>query len=234
MKIILCGYHWSGCMALRILRDIGAEVFVYTHQAEWHTPDLEALCQQWGIPYSLQKVSIKNIPFKPDVICSVYYRNIIPKDIIELVDGKIFNLHPSLLPKYRGCSSLTWAMINGESNAGYTFHYINEKCDDGDIIYQETIQIEDWDTQGTLYLRVMFEAMKQFKECLFFVLEKRRGEKQVGEISYYGRGCPHNGEISQDWSLDKKRRFIRAMIYPPYKPAQYQGRQIYRVKELIS
>lgn len=85
------------------------------------------------------------MPFVPDVICSIYYRYIIGNDVIETVDGRIFNLHPALLPKYRGCSSLTWAMINGEKECGYTYHYINKTCDIGDIIFQNKITIEEFE-----------------------------------------------------------------------------------------
>ena len=93
----------------------------------------------------------------------------IKQDVIDIVNGKIFNLHPALLPKYRGCSSVTWAMINGEKECGFTYHYIDKGCDTGKIILQKAIKIEDFDTQLTLYNRVMFESMDYFwRHCLWW------------------------------------------------------------------
>ena len=219
MKAILCGYHWTGCKALEILLNMGYEVFVYTHEADHSVADLEGLCIKKQVPYSLEKIKKNNLPFIPDIICSIYYRYIISLDIIKLVDGKIFNLHPALLPKYRGCSSLTWAMINGEKYCGYTYHYIDENCDTGDIILQKKIRIEEFDTQLTLYNRVMFESMLDFEQAVEFVINKKSGVPQVGESSIYKRGCPREGIIDDEMTDDEAERFVRAMIYPPYPPA---------------
>ena len=111
MRIILCGYHWTGCKALELLLAEGHEVYVYTHETENSIADLEGLCIRKNVGYTLDKISADNLPFVPDMICSVYYRWIIKPDVLQLAKGRAFNLHPALLPKYRGCSSLTWAMI---------------------------------------------------------------------------------------------------------------------------
>ena len=231
MKVILCGYHWTGCNALEWLISKKYELFVYTHNTNNSIADLEGYCIKMNIPYSLDKISINNIPFVPDVICSVYYRYIISEDIIKMVKGKIFNLHPSLLPKYRGCSSLTWAMINGEVECGYTFHYIDSGCDTGDIILQKSIEIYEYDTQLTLYNRVMFEAMQSFPIAFKMVIEGYAGRKQIGSESYYKRGCPFEGKIIDEMEEKMKERFIRAMIYPPYPSAKYKGKEIKTYKE---
>ena len=156
----------------------------------------------------------------------------IKKHIIEICNRKIFNLHPSLLPKYRGCSSLTWAMINGEKEVGFTYHYLDEGCDTGDIIIQKIHHIEDWDTQETLYMRIMFEAMKYFEFAFNFVSKGLVGKKQKGESSYYKRGCPYNGQINPDWDLKYKNRFIRAMIFPPYPVAKLGEKEIVSLGDL--
>lgn len=226
MKVVLCGYHWTGCKALEELLSRGYEIFVYTHKTEKSAADLEGLCIKRGIKYSLEKISVSNLPFMPDVICSVYYRYIIKPEVIDAVNGKIFNLHPALLPKYRGCSSLTWAMINGEKECGYTFHYIDAGCDTGNIIIQNKIKIEEFDTQLTLYNRVMFYAMESFLEAFDKVVDGYKGEKQIGEASYYRRGCPLDGKITDSMDEELVERFIRAMVYPPYPMAEYRGQQI--------
>ena len=230
-KVILCGYHWTGCKALELLLAQGYEVFVYTHETGSSCPDLEGLCVKKGVPYSLEKISADNMPFVPDMICSIYYRYIIGKEVIERVGGKIFNLHPALLPQYRGCSSLTWAIINGEKECGFTFHYVDPGCDTGCVIVQKRIPIEDFDTQLTLYNRVMFESMNEFLTVCEKVLAGEPGWEQVGESSCYKRGCPYDGVIDPSWDDQKTERFIRAMIYPPYKPAETGGKRFFTMKE---
>ncbi|MDD4869246.1 MAG: formyltransferase family protein [Kiritimatiellae bacterium] len=101
-------------------------------------------------------------PFQPGVIASVYYRYLIDARVIQAVSRKIFNLHPSLFPKYQGCSSLTWVMIEGDDFCGYTYHLIDEGCDTGNVLIQKKIAIYDFDTQLSLYYRVMFEAVADF------------------------------------------------------------------------
>lgn len=232
MRVILCGYHWTGCKALELLLEEGHDVFVYTHETENCVADLEGLCIRKGVPYSLNKITSDNLPFIPDMICSIYYRWIIKKDVIEIVKGRIFNLHPALLPKYRGCSSLTWAMINGEKECGFTYHYIDEGCDTGNIIIQKSIKIEDFDTQLTLYNRVMFESMNCFLEAVNMVAAGFVGIRQSGIATEYRRGCPLEGKIDDSMNDEMKERFVRAMCYPPYPAAQYNNQEIRTFRDL--
>jgi len=229
-NIILCGTNWAGCKALEILNSKSdINLYVYTEQRPYYINDMENYCKKLGVNYSLKKIQKENLPFDPDIIISMYYSYIIPGDILT---KNSFNLHPSLLPKYRGCSSLTWAMINGDKEAGFTYHFMNEKIDDGKIILQDKISIEDFDTQQTLYHRTMFEALKSFNKVLRLVENGYSGSEQIGEITYNKRGCPHNGEIDSSWSIDQKERFIRAMISPPLKCATYKDKEIKFINEL--
>ena len=231
MKVILCGYHWSGCDALRQLRDAGHEVFVYTHENPYFIPSLLEYCVKTDTPYSLENVSRAKLPFVPDVIASIYYRHIIKQSVIDACGGRIFNLHPSLLPAYRGCSSLTWAMIDGQKQAGFTYHYIDAGCDTGDIILQEPVAIEEFDTQATLYQRVATHALQRFGEALQFTSAGKPGQPQTGTPSYFGRGCPHDGVIDPSWPRERIETFIRAMIHPPYPPATFLGQEVRSMAE---
>jgi methionyl-tRNA formyltransferase len=234
MNVILCGYHWAGCKALELLRAMNHNVYVFTHEAPYHVPSMVDYCKKTGTPYSLENISKVELPFVPDVICSIYYRHIIKKHVIESCKGKIFNLHPSLLPKYRGCSSLTWAMVNGERETGYTYHYIDAGTDTGDILVQDSLVIEEFDTQETLYLKAMFESMSQFSLAFEKVAQGLPGKKQEGTPSYYPRGCPHDGQIDSNWDETYKERFIRAMIYPPYPVAKLGEREIFTIRDLAN
>jgi methionyl-tRNA formyltransferase len=225
-KVIVCGYHWIGCKAIELLQQAGAELYVYTHEAVEAVPCIGSLCKKIGVRSTFEKITTANLPFKPDLIASVYYRHIIGKSVIDSVGGKIFNLHPSLLPKYRGCSSLTWAMVNGESTVGYTYHYIDPGCDTGNIILQKQIAVEPFDTQQTLYYRVMFRAIEDLLPSAELVLSDNAGTPQRGESTYYKRGAPFNGIIDPTWPEEQVERFIRAMTFPPYPYATFCGTPI--------
>lgn len=231
-NVILCGYHWTGCKALDILLKNNYNVYVYTHKHPYYVNSLKLFCEKENIKCTFSKININNLPFKPDMICSIYYRYIIDKKIINYCNGKIFNLHPSILPKYRGCNSLTWAMINGEKQVGFTYHYLREKVDGGNIILQKIIEIEEFDTQQTLYDRIMFESMKYFVDVIKLLDKGYKGNPQsISEDKFYKRGCPYNGVIDENWNIEKVERFIKAMIYPPLPLAKFRGKEIKTLEE---
>ena len=202
------------------------EVFVYTHDSPWHVNNLIEFCDYKKVNFSTEKITINNLPFLPNVIASIYYRYVIDEQIINIVDEKIFNLHPSLLPEYRGCSSITWAMINGESHCGFTYHYIQKEVDAGNIILQVEEKIYEFDTQQSLYSRLMFKSLDYFNEVIDMVIAGNPGEKQSNKGKIYKRGCPHNGVLNRKWDINKQKRFIKAMINPPLEPAKLEGKDI--------
>lgn len=225
-KIILCGFNWSGCEALESLIKKKYHIFVYTHLPKYFEPDIINICKKNKILYTSKKISLKNIPFNPDLIISISYKYKIPANVLSLSKFKPFNLHPSLLPKYKGCSSITWAMVNGEKKCGFTYHYMNEKYDDGNIILQKSLEIKKFDLQSTLYYRVMFTSLLYFDEVLKKVFNKYPGRKQKGKSTYFKRGAPYDGILNNSWNDIKKENFIKAMIFPPLPLARFKNKVI--------
>jgi methionyl-tRNA formyltransferase len=88
--------------------------------------------------------------FKPELIIVVAFGQIIPKAILELPEYRCINIHPSLLPKYRGAAPIQRAIINGEKETGVTLMFLDESEDTGDIIYQEHVSIEISDSSEIL------------------------------------------------------------------------------------
>ncbi len=93
--------------------------------------------------------------YNADIFVVVAYGKLIPRSIFSLPELGTINLHPSLLPKYRGAAPVEWAIINGESETGVTVQMINEKLDAGDIVLQEKLLLDDTITSGELYELVM-------------------------------------------------------------------------------
>ena len=231
-NIILCGYNWAGCKSLDLLLSRKYNIFVYTHESPWYVNNLLEFCNSKKVKFSTEKITTNNLPFLPDVVTSIYYRHVIDQDIIDIVNKKIFNLHPSLLPEYKGCSSLTWAIINGEINCGFTYHYIQKEVDKGNIIFQLEEKIYEFDTQQSLYSRIMFKSLEYFNEVLDMVIAGNPGKEQPNKGIFYKRGCPHDGELDKKWDINKQKRFIKAMINPPLDPAKFEGKNIFSFEDL--
>lgn len=107
----------------------------------------------------------------PDIICVVAYGKILPKDLLEIPKLGCINVHPSLLPKYRGPAPIQWAILNGDDKTGVSIMYLDEGMDTGDIIIQEETKIEPKETTGELWNRLslmganlIVTAMKQIEE----------------------------------------------------------------------
>jgi methionyl-tRNA formyltransferase len=86
----------------------------------------------------------------PDVIVVVAFR-ILPREVYTIPKLGSFNLHASLLPKYRGAAPINWAIINGEQNTGVTTFFLQDKVDTGSILLQTRVQIGVNDTAGDLH-----------------------------------------------------------------------------------
>lgn len=87
---------------------------------------------------------------KPDLIVVVAFR-ILPKDVFTIPRFGSFNLHASLLPKYRGAAPIHWAIINGETETGVTTFFLQEKVDTGSVILQARVRIGPDETAGELH-----------------------------------------------------------------------------------
>jgi methionyl-tRNA formyltransferase len=226
--MFLCCFNWVGAKVLEhvLSRSDIDDLAVFTHEPKVATPDLRSLAKKNGIWCATASVNYATWPFEPDIVSSVYYRKILATATLDRVAGKAFNLHPSLLPCHRGCSSLTWAIIEGDPFAGISYHYIDSGIDTGPILLQSVLHIAPGETQETLYGRAMDLGASFWPAAFELIKAGFPGVPQQGEPSYHKRETPFGGRIDDDWSLDKIERFIRAMTFPPYPYATYQGQQV--------
>ena len=117
-------------------------------------------------PAKIRKEYEEVLAFEPDLIISSAYGQIIPKELLDYPKYKCINTHGSLLPKYRGGAPIQRSIINGDSKTGITIMYMNEKMDEGDILYQESIDIDINDTNSTLFAKLSDLALKMLLEFL--------------------------------------------------------------------
>lgn len=117
--------------------------------------------KQFGIDNEIEVIQPKKIKdekiiekikeINPDLIVVVAYGKILPKEIIDIPKYGIINVHSSILPKYRGASPIHSAILNGDTKSGVSIMYIEEGLDSGDVILQESCDILENDTLGTLH-----------------------------------------------------------------------------------
>ncbi len=101
-------------------------------------------------PNKISKIKDKISKIKPDLIIVVAYGQILPKEILQIPKYGCINVHPSLLPKYRGPSPIVYSILNGEKSTGTTIIKMNEKMDAGNIISQNLLNIKTKDTTQNL------------------------------------------------------------------------------------
>ncbi len=237
MKVLLCGYHEAGCRALRTLVARGHEVVVATHEPTPGVPNLADHARALRLPVTVDEIDALREEarrFKPDIIFSVYYRSILPPDVLSLSRLGGLNFHPSLLPRHRGCFSAPWAIIEGDRETGVTCHHMIEQVDAGNVIDREIVAIVSSDTGMSLYYKLVDATLRVFDRLLTpGSALGERGSSQHGAGTHHSRHVPFNGVIDLLWPRERIDRFIRALFFPPYPPAELRldGR-VYEVRTM--
>ena len=111
----------------------------------------------------LKELHKKNI----SIICLAGYMRILNKKFLNRFNKKIINLHPSLLPKYKGLNTFKRVLKNKEKLTGCTVHYVDNKLDSGKIILKRKVSIKPSDTEETLKARVQTAEHRAYSESIF-------------------------------------------------------------------
>ncbi len=101
-----------------------------------------------------------------NLICLAGFMRILSKKFIKNFKGKILNIHPSLLPKYKGLNTHQRAIENNEKFSGCTVHYVTSKLDSGKIILQKKVKIRKFETQKSLAKKVLIQEHKLYSRAL--------------------------------------------------------------------
>ncbi len=227
MSLVYLAYHEMGCRGLRTLLAKGVSVgAVYTYDED---PDencwfgsVAALAREADIP-TFTSVNI-NAPetveqiraLAPDILLSVYFRDMVGKPVRSIARHGSFNLHGSLLPKYRGRAPLNWQLVHGEKQAGVTLHHMVRRADAGDIVDQQAVDVGPDETAYEL-LQKLLSAGQQVLERQIDALLSGTAPRTVQDESkatlFAGR-TPEDGNI--DWALPAQtiHNLVRAVSDP--------------------
>jgi len=225
--VVVFAYSEVGYRCLKALTGSGANiraVFTYEDNPDENTwfSSVKALALDNGIEvYTPDGVKdpgsfelIKSL--EPEIIFSFYYRDIIPKGILELPRLGAFNMHGSLLPRYRGRACVNWAIIHGEAETGATLHWMTARPDEGDIVDQERVPITEADTAKDVMLKVAGAAEQLVMRNLDLIEagKARRIPQDHSRATYFGGRKPEDGKI--DWSAPARDicNLVRAVTRP--------------------
>ncbi len=181
---------------------------------------VKKIAQKYNIPIeqpekikdSLEK-KIKNI--EPDIGIVAAYGKIIPKKILEIPEYGLFNVHPSLLPKYRGPSPIQTAILDGIKKTGVTIFKINEKIDEGSIAGVKKILIEKNDNSETLRKKIIEPTIELLIELIPKLIknEIKLKNQDHSKVSYTKIIKKEDGKINWNNDAEKIERKIKA-FYP--------------------
>src|SRR5258706_3860978 len=164
-RVLVFAYHDVGYECLAVLLERRVQVIgLFTHTDDpgeriWFKSVAE-LARTHAIPiYTPDNVNtpewIERIrALRPDLIFSFYYRHLISERVLDLAPLGSYNMHGSLLPKYRGRAPINWAVLYGETETGATLHVMTKRADAGDIVDQERVSIGPEETAQDVFVKV--------------------------------------------------------------------------------
>jgi methionyl-tRNA formyltransferase len=229
--VVVFAYHQVGFRCLSVLLAHGVDVrLVVTHEDDPHETiwwqSVAGLAGQAGIPVITAKdpntpAAIEQIQkCRPEFIFSFYYRHMLSAQLLEIPTVGCFNMHGSLLPKYRGRVPVNWVLVHGESESGVTLHRMEVKPDAGHLLDQQKVQILPNDTAHDLFLKLVCAAERVMQRALPGLLadsfEERPMDLHAG--SYFGGRRPEDGLVDWTRSAWETHNLIRA-VAPPYPGA---------------
>jgi len=226
-RIVVCAYSDVGHACLEHLLDRGADVVaVYTHAdapgEEIWFHSVGQLAHERGVSVYIDR-DLTSIPeierlesLAPDLLFSFYFRNMLPPRVLAAATLGAYNMHGSLLPKYRGRAPVNWAVLHGETETGATLHVMTARPDAGDIVDAERVPIGEDDTAAMVQQRVTHAAVQVLARQLE-ALEAGtapRHPQDHAAATYFGRRRPEDGAIDWQRSSSDIHNLIRAVSHP--------------------
>ncbi|HEX7218791.1 MAG TPA: formyltransferase [Burkholderiales bacterium] len=239
-QAVVFAYHDVGVRCLRVLLDAGVRVpLVVTHRDDpgerVFFESVARLARSRGLPVledpEAPQIDSQLKKISPDFIFSFYYRRMLPPEVLAAAKRGAFNMHGSLLPKYRGRAPVNWAVLNGERETGATLHEMVAKPDAGRIVDQQAVPIGPDETAGEVMAKVSAAAETIMKRSIPALLAgtARLRPNDLAAGSYYGARRPEDGRIDWSKSAQEIHNLVRA-VAPPYPGAFTEGMKILRTR----
>jgi len=222
---VLFAYHEMGYACMEALLNMGAPIAaLFTHSDDSHEEiwwrSCAELAARHGVLVHTDVVDAASASpiggLRPSIIYSFSYRHLIPEAVLGLAPLGAYNLHPSLLPAYRGRAPVNWVLVNGEHEAGVTLHHMVARADAGDIVGQRAVAIDDSDNALTLYRKLVPLGVELMDELHPKIVAGNapRQKMDISKGSYFGRRKPEDGRIDWRWPARRIFNLVRAVTHP--------------------
>lgn len=246
MRFALAGSESIGYECLKALLEekqeiVGVITDKTNSESKWKNARIKVLATQAGIKL-YEPTDINDPDFlkvlrglDPDIVFNIAFVQLYKAAILGIPRLGCINCHPGPLPKYGGSNGWVWAIINGESEYGVTFHYMKEKIDTGDIIGLERFPIEKDETGLSLLIKCYKYGGTLFRRTLRDILEGRVvcTPQNLRNRSYYYNRVPYGGMIDIKWNAGRICDFVRAMTFSPFPNPLSPPMVTYRDTKLV-
>ena len=224
---VVCAYSSVGTAALEGLLKAGVKVralYTYPQGADelWFTPPA-AVARAHGIPvheapaFNEDSVYSAILAHQPDFLFSFYFREMIQARVLDIPRLGAYNLHGSLLPKYRGRAPLNWVLVKGETETGITLHAMTPKPDDGFIVAQTRLPIAWDETALSLTAKAASAGRELVAGAIPSLLDgssPRIDQRTLGASTYFGGRKPADSRLDAAMTVQEAFNQIRAVADP--------------------
>lgn len=239
MKVVVFGEDIYTSTVIESLIESGHKVLLIV-TPEYYNENYIIL-KETALKYHIGFIKTKNVnsaevesyleKVKPELIVAVHLRKILHKEIFSQAARGAINVHPSLLPRYRGLSPQHQVILHGDDESGVTVHFIDADIDTGEIIVQKKFPVskEDYilDIQAkmlNIYKTIAVEALNLLEDVSFKPMKQG-----LTQVSYFGPLKKSDRKIDLTKSKQEVYRLIRAVSLP-YKGAFYNNYTIWMAK----
>ena len=228
---VVFGYHNVGVRCLKVLLAHGIDVkLVVTHEDNpnetiWFE-SMAGTAREYGLPCitpedtNTPELFERMAGIAPDFLFSFYYRQMLKAPLLAAARRGGYNMHGSLLPKYRGRVPVNWAVLHGERETGATLHRMVEKPDAGEFLGRQAVPILPDDTAGEVFGKVTVAAEMLLDRVLPGLIDGTAPHfpLDLTQGSYYSGRKPEDGRIDWRQSAAQVHNLVRA-VAPPYPGA---------------
>ena len=236
MKVVVFAYHNIGCTGLRALQAAGFDIAaVFTHKddpsEQRFFSSVAECCAEQDLPvFATEEVNhplwIERIrEIKPDLIFSFYYRDLLSQELLDIPAMGAYNLHGSLLPRYRGRAPANWVLVKGEKETGVTLHQMTCRPDAGAIVAQLKVMIANDETALSLHNKLDQAAAHLLQDILprFLTRQIPLTPQDENQASYFGRRTAADGQLFWQRPAQELDCLIRAVTRPYPGAFTYAG-----------
>ena len=234
---VVFAYHDVGVRCLQVLLDGGVDVrLVVTHadnpaEAIWFQ-SVAALAAERGLPCiapadpNTDEVLAQVQAAAPDLLFSFYYRLMLKAPLLAVPQRGAFNMHGSLLPRYRGRAPVNWAVLHGEHETGASLHAMHVKPDAGALVGQQAVPILGDDTAHEVFGKVTLAAEMVLARVLPALIDGTAvlTPQDLAQGSYFGGRKPEDGRVPAGAAAGEIHNLVRAVAPPHYPGAFFDAR----------